>query len=410
MGSGFLSGMRNALRAIRRNALRASLTVLGIMIGITAVVAVTALAAGARDSIGKELDSIGSNFMVVYPDSNAASGAKGARGSGHRLTEEDGRAILREAVSVKALAPWLAAQGQVVFGDNNWQTMVGGTLQGFQEVKDWHVARGEIWTEHDEATKAKVCVIGQTVADKLFGSIDPIGQMIRIGRYAYRVVGVLEKKGASAGGGEDQDDLVLMPIGSLRSRILRTPPGFVGIFLVSATSPDTLDRAADQIRSILRQRHNIAEDAQPDFGIFMLRQVQEVEEGIFKTLTWVLLGVATISLIVGGIGVMNIMLVSVTERTREIGIRMAIGAQAADIRTQFLVEAVLLSILGGAAGAALGTVITAVVARILDWPMHVNVVALVVSLVVSGLTGVVFGFFPAQRASELDPILALHHE
>jgi putative ABC transport system permease protein len=404
-----LSGILLALVAIRRNVLRASLTVLGILIGVMAVVAITALGAGARDSVGTKIQALGSNFLLIFPQSTAVSGAHGAQGTGHRLTEEDGRAILGESDSVKAITPWLEAQVQVVFGDNNWSTFAGGATTDFQIVRNWHVARGDVWTEHDEATKSKVCVLGSTVADKLFGSADPVGQTIRIGRYPFRVLGVLESKGQAPFGG-DLDDILLMPIGSMRTRILKTPPGFVGIFMVSATTADATDHAVKQINSILRQRHKIVEGAEDDFKVRTLKEFQELQGRVYDILTLVLVIVAGISLVVGGIGVMNIMLVSVTERTREIGIRMAIGAREADIRTQFLVEAVVLALLGGLLGAVLGTVIVAVASKILEWPMTVNPVALAVSLTVSGATGVAFGFFPAQRAAKLDPIVALRHE
>jgi putative ABC transport system permease protein len=392
-----LSGILLALVAIRRNVLRAALTVLGILIGVMSVVAITALGAGARDSVGSKIQALGSNFMVVFPQSTAVSGAHGAQGTGHRLTDDDGKAILREADNVKALTPWLEANVQIVAGDNNWSTQAGGATTDFQVVKNWHVTRGEIWSEHDEATKAKVCVLGTTVATKLFGTSDPVGQTVRIGRYPFRVLGVLESKGQA-------------PIGSMRTRVLRTPPGFVGVFLLSSTTAETTDHAVKQIESILRQRHNIADGAQADFQVRTLKEFQEMQGRIYDILTLVLVIVAGISLVVGGIGVMNIMLVSVTERTREIGIRMAIGAREADIRTQFLVEAVVLALVGGVLGALLGTVIVAVAAKILQWPMNVDPVALAVSLTVSGATGVAFGFFPAQRAAKLDPILALHHE
>ena len=404
-----LGGVWLALRAIRRNVLRATLTVLGILIGVMSVVSITALGAGARDSVGGRIQAIGANFMVVFPQSTAVSGAHGAQGTGHRLTEEDGRAILREASDVKALTPWLEAGVQVVNAENNWSTQAGGATMAFQEVKNWHISRGEMWTEHDEATKSKVCVLGSTVATKLFGSADAVGETIRVGNHPFRVLGVLESKGEAPFGG-DMDDILLMPIGSMRSLILKTPPGFVGIFLISATSADTIDHAVKQMDDILRQRHNIAQGADADFAIRTLKQFQEIQGTVYNVLTLVLVVVAGISLVVGGIGVMNIMLVSVTERTREIGIRMAIGAREADIRTQFLVEAVVMAVIGGLLGALFGTVIVAVAAKILEWKMTVDPTALAVSLTVSGITGIAFGFFPARRASRLDPIVALHRE
>ena len=227
-----LGGIRLALRAIRRNILRATLTVLGILIGVMSVVAITALGAGARDSVGSQLQALGSNFMIVFPQSTAVSGAQGAQGSGKRLTEEDGRAILREATEVKALTPWLEASVQVVAGDNNASTEADGATAAFQEVRDWPLARGELWTDHDEATKSKVCVLGQTVVTKLFGSADPIGQTIRVGNHPFHVLGVLKSKGQAPLGG-DLDDVLIMPIGTMRSLILKTPPAS----LASSSSP-----------------------------------------------------------------------------------------------------------------------------------------------------------------------------
>jgi putative ABC transport system permease protein len=404
-----MNAIRIALRSIQRNALRAALTILGILIGVASVVTITALGAGARDSMSEKIQSLGSNFILVFPQSSAVSGARSAAGSGKHLTDDDARVIEREAVSVKAVAPMLGFGAQVVFGDRNWATGVNGTTTGVLEVGNWTIERGEMWTEHDEATKAKVCVLGATVARNLFGTSDPVGQTIRIGRYPFRVLGVYKKKGDNPLGG-DQDDIVMMPIGSMRARILKAPPGFVGILMVSSTTPETSARAMRQIDSILRQRHGIGGDRKPDFDMFSQKDFQERQLFMYNVLTYLLVSIAAISLIVGGIGVMNIMLVSVTERTREIGIRMAIGAREGDILMQFLVEAVVLAVLGGIIGAAVGTVLVWVAAKELGWAMGVDPRALIVSLGVSGLTGVGFGFFPARRAAQLDPILALHHE
>jgi putative ABC transport system permease protein len=404
-----LVGIRLALRAIRGNLVRATLTVLGILIGVASVVSITALGAGARDAIGEQIQSLGSNLIVVFPQNAAASGARGISGSGKHLSDEDARAIAREAISVKSVAPFLGAAVRVIFGDRNASTTAFGTTTQYLPVRDWKIARGEMWTEHDEATKAKVCILGATVARKIFEGVDPVGQTVRIGRYPYRVLAVLEEKGTSPLGG-DQDDILAMPIGSMRARILKAPPGFAGILLVSATAPETTERAVDQIRSILRQRHGIEGDKRPDFDTFVQKDAQEKQGAIFNILTTLLVLVAGISLVVGGIGVMNIMLVSVTERTREIGVRMAIGAREGDIRTQFLVEAVVMAVLGGVMGVLAGAGIVAGVASYLGWSMHMAPSALAVSLGVSGVTGVVFGFVPARRAAKLDPIEALRHE
>ncbi len=403
------TGVRLAILSIVRSTLRASLTILGILIGVAAVVTVTALGAGARDQVSSQIQNMGSNVILVAPQSAAASGAKGALGAGARLTEDDGRAIVREAVSVNAVAPALRSRAQVVAGDKNWSAQVIGSTRSFFPVRSWRVARGAEWDEHDEATKAKVCILGTTVASRLFDQEDPVGGYVRIGRHSFRVIGVLESKGEAPFGG-DQDNMVLMPIGSMRGRVMRTAPGFAGVLLVSATSAETTQRAVAQIDSILRQRHHIEEGREPDFWIRTQQEFQEMQTAIYSLLTVLLVMIAGVSLVVGGIGVMNIMLVSVTERTREIGIRMAIGARAGDIMTQFLVEAVVLALIGGLAGAAAGLGIIRFLGETLGWPMKLDPVALTVAVVTSAMTGIAFGFFPARRAATLDPIIALRHE
>src|SRR5580698_2210100 len=253
-----LDGIRLALRAIVRSPLRASLTVLGILIGVAAVVTVTALGDGARENVANQIQSIGSNFIIIFPQSSQVSGTRGAQGSGARLTEEDGRSILNESTSVVAVAPNLRSLGQVVYGDQNWNTNLVGTTLAYFQVRTWDVERGTLWEPHDEIIKSKSIVLGTTVAKNLFGNDDPVGRTVRIGRYPYRVLGVLKSKGEAPFGG-DQDDVVLMPISSFRSRIQRTPPGFAGVLMASASSPETTGRAVRQIESILRQRHRVEE-------------------------------------------------------------------------------------------------------------------------------------------------------
>ena len=405
----FFTGARLAIRSIVRSTLRASLTILGILIGVAAVVTVTALGAGARDQVSDQITSMGSNMIMVSPQSAAVSGAKGALGAGARLTEEDGKSILRDSVSVVAVAPALRSRAQFVVGERNWSAQVIGSNRAFFIVRSWAVTRGAQWDEHDEATKAKVCVLGSTVATKLFGDQDPVGRSVRMGRYSFRVVGVLESKGEAPFGG-DQDNMVLMPIGTMRGRVMKTPPGFAGVLLISATSANTTDRAVSQIGAILRQRHRIAEDREPDFWIRTQQEFQAMQTAIYSLLTVLLVCIAAVSLLVGGIGVMNIMLVSVTERTREIGIRMAIGARANDIMMQFLVEAVVLALIGGVAGALVGIGAIAGLGGSLGWPMKLDPLALGIAVATSALTGIAFGFFPARRAAKLDPIVALRHE
>ena len=409
MLAAFFTGARLAIRSIVRSTLRASLTILGILIGVAAVVTVTALGAGARDQVADQNTSMGSNMIMVQPQSAAASGAKGALGSGARLTEDDGKAIQRESVSVLAVAPALRSGAQLVVGERNWSSQIIGTNRAYFTVRSWGIAKGAQWDEHDEATKAKVCVLGSTVATKLFGDEDPIGRTVRTGRYTFRVVGVLESKGEAPFGG-DQDNQVLMPIGTMRGRIMKTAPGYAGVLLISATSAETTKRAVAQIEAILRQRHHIAEDREDDFWTRTQQEFQAMQSTIYSLLTVLLVCIAAVSLLVGGIGVMNIMLVSVTERTREIGIRMAIGARANDIMMQFLVEAVVLALIGGVAGALVGLGAIAGLGGSLGWPMKLDPLALGVAVATSALTGIAFGFFPARRAAKLDPIVALRHE
>jgi putative ABC transport system permease protein len=402
-------GIASAARSIARNPLRASLTVLGILIGVAAVVTVTALGTGARENVSHQIQALGSNFVIVFPQSSQASGAHGAQGSGMRLTEDDGRAILNESTSIVAVAPALRSAVQVVYGDQNWSTSCIGTTLPYFDVRNWPVARGSFWEPQDELVKAKVVLVGQTVVKNVFGADDPIGRTVRIGRYPYRVLGVLAAKGEAPFGG-DQDDVVVMPSASFRARVMRTPPGFAGALMASARSADATDRAVQQIDAILRQRHHVESGREPDFVIRTQKEFAEMQDRIYGILTALLVFVAGISLVVGGIGVMNIMLVSVTERTREIGIRMAIGAREGDIRTQFLVEAVALSLIGGLAGVGAGWLATWVLRSLLEWHMAFAVRPALISIGISAAVGISFGFLPARRAARLDPIEALRHE
>ena len=404
-----MDSIRIALRAIVKNKLRAMLTVLGILIGVASVVVITALGDGARKSVGSQIESLGSNFIIVFPQQSNASGARGAQGGGVRLTEEDGRVIKRDAVSIAAVAPVLRAQAQFVYMDKNVSTSALGTNRDYFIVRSWKVKSGAMWDESDEALKSKVCLLGTTVKTNLFGDVDPIGHYIRVDRYNYRVIGVLESKGQAPIGG-DQDDVVVMPIGSMRARIFRTPPGFAGALMMSATSADTNDRAVNQIDSILRQRHRIAEGRDPDFAIRTQKEFLELQQTVYGALTLLLTIVAAVALFIGGIGVMNIMLVSVTERTREIGTRMAIGAREADIRSQFLTEAIVLASAGGIGGVLVGAIIVPIIGALEDTPLSINFTAAMISVMVSAAIGVIFGFFPARRAARLDPIEALRRE
>jgi putative ABC transport system permease protein len=399
-----LTAIRLAVSAILRNKTRAALTVLGILIGVGAVVIVTALAGGASAQVGGKIDSFAANALFINPQPTQRSGAR-SKATG-RLTENDVRAIAREAVSVLHVAPWLNTFGQVVYQDQNVSTLIVGTTNEYFPVRRYRIERGEGWTESDELVKTKVCVLGATVKDKLFGTDDPIGRTVRIGRYPFRVLGVMARRGTSPFG-EDQDDRILMPIGSFRGRVMFTAPGRVDTIMASATSEETTGRAEHQITEILKQRHKIEGDATPDFVINTQAELRQTQQGITTALSLLLLSVAAVSLLVGGIGVMNIMLVSVAERTREIGIRMSIGARARDILSQFLIEAIVLSLMGGVLGIALGVGSTLGIGHALDWPLTPTPAAIGIAVLTSAMIGIVFGFLPARRAAALDPIEAL---
>ncbi len=407
MLSTFLNAVRLALTAIVRQKTRSALTVLGILIGVAAVVTVTALADGASAKVGGEISGFASNGLFINPQPVQQSGAR-SKATG-RLTESDAKAIAREAVSVSNVAPFLSTAVQMVSGDRNAATLAVGTTLSYFPIRKYKVAKGDAWTESDELLKTKVCVIGATVAEKLFGTGDPVGRVVRIGRSPYRVIGVLEARGTSTFG-DDQDDRILMPIGSYRGRIQRTSPGRVDMLLASATTEETTGRAKGQVEQILRQRHHIADGAEADFVVNTQAEFQKAQEGIAAVLSALLLGVAGVSLLVGGIGVMNIMLVSVAERTREIGIRMSIGARENDILVQFLIEAVVLSLIGGALGILVGGSSVFGLGRALGWDIVPGSKPIGIAVATSAFIGVVFGFFPARRAARLDPIEALRTE
>ena len=402
-----LSAFFTALAALARNKLRAVLTLLGILIGTAAFVIVWALGTGASSFIGGKVSDLGSNLLYVFPQPTQASGARGK--SQGRITEDDGKAIEREAVSVAGVADFLSTMAQVVVADKNVQTEIDGVNIQYFWIRKFEIDKGTIWNETDASAKSKVCVLGPTVATNLFGSADPVGRIVRINRAPYTVLGVTKARGSSLFG-EDQDDRIFMPIGSFRARIFPTPPGHVGLLMAAATSEETTGRAQRQIEGILHQRHGIREGEPNDFQIRSQEDLQETQRSITEQLKTLLIGIAAVSLVVGGIGIMNIMLVSVAERTREIGIRLSIGAREHDILVQFLVEAVVLSLIGGALGMIVGSAIVLAIGRALSWAMTPDGWSLLFASGISALVGILFGFLPARRAAKLDPIEALRVE
>ncbi len=401
---------RAALRALRRNKLRSALTMLGIVIGVGAVIAMVSIGQGADSAVQKQIQSLGTNMLMVVPGATTSSGVRSGSG-GAMLTRRDGEAIAAECSLVTDVA-WLKRQlVQVVYGDRNWSTVAQGTTPSYASVRNWPVPRGAFFTQRDEDTANRVAVLGQTVADNLFASgEDPIGAVIRVKGVPFRVIGVLEKKGQTSWG-QDQDDVILMPFSTAERRVLGTQiVGTVDMIFASAVSARDLTEAMDQIGSVLRERHRIQPGQDDDFTVRNLNDMARASESASKVMASLLLAVASISLLVGGIGIMNILLVSVTERTREIGIRMAVGARGRDILLQFLVEAIALSLAGGIAGSVLGIASARLVSAFAGWPTLISPGAVFGSILFSAVVGIFFGFYPARRAASLDPIQALRYE
>jgi macrolide transport system ATP-binding/permease protein len=405
----WLMAVRLALRSLNRNKLRAGLTVLGILIGVAAVVAMTALGDGARANIESQLGALGTNLLMVFPGANTSGGVRSEAGARPTLSEDDGEAIRRELYTVRAVAPVLGAAAQVVVGARNAATRVTGSTPAYLEVRAWPLARGRGFTDVDMRTSARVCLLGETVRQNLFGSSDPIGASIRIGRLPCNVIGLLAPKGKGSFG-NDYDDTIVMPISTVRSRLRGLQTREVNQLLVSVREAELMPRTQEQVIALLRQRHRIGANDENDFSVGNMQDIMATLEQTRSTLSALLLAVAAIALLVGGIGVMNIMLVSVTERTREIGIRLAVGARSGDILAQFLVEAVALSVLGGLAGLGVGWAAGTALANVMNWTVSFSPTAAAIALGTSSAIGVVFGYFPARRAAHLDPIQALRHE
>jgi len=399
--------LKVAFRALSRNKLRSLLTALGIIIGVACVVAVVGIGEGARIQSEDRLKSLGTNFLMVLPGSVTSGGARAGFGASSKLSEDDVEAIRREVSTVSYVSASIRTVAQVIYGNQNWSTSIQGAQVDWPLVRSWNVEKGMFFTEQDDKAAAKVCVLGQTVATNLFEDEDPIGKTIRIKNLPFRVVGVLESKGGSMMG-QDQDDLVVAPYETVQKKLIGTTA--VGMILVSAATNDLVDAAQNEITALLRQRHRITKPSDDDFIIRSQTEMLEQAAAQNRTMSALLWSIAGVSLLVGGIGIMNIMLVSVTERTREIGVRMAIGAKGRDIQAQFLVEAVALAVTGGAIGVGVGLGIQRLVARLAGWPVATQPQAILMAVAFSALVGVGFGFYPALKASRLDPIEALRYE
>ncbi len=399
-----------AIRSLRVNKMRALLTMLGIIIGIAAVIAMVAIGSGASKMIADQISSIGSNLLLVIPGSTTSGGLRTGSGGAPTLTYDDAKAIKAECPSVADVAPTVRGSAQVVFGNQNWSTIVMGVTPEMLTVRDWPLVAGRNISQSDVDGATKNCLIGQTVAESLFGDADPIGQIIRIKKVPFIIIGLLDHKGQSPQG-QDQDDVIYIPLRTAQRKLFGSQfPNTVGAMMIQAKGADVLKKAEEEVISLLNQRHRVGPTREADFTVRNLSEILAVSEQSSKVMSLLLGAVASISLIVGGIGIMNIMLVSVTERTREIGIRMAIGAKQRDILLQFLTEAVLLTTCGGVIGMGLGVIGALAVSKFLQWPALISSQAIIIAFVFSAGVGIFFGFYPARKAAGLNPIEALRYE
>jgi putative ABC transport system permease protein len=404
------STFKIALRALWVNKMRSFLTMLGIIIGVGAVITMLAVGTGASEKIAEQIASVGSNLLMVIPGSITQGGIRMGSGSHSTLTSNDAEAIEKECSAVSAVAPIVNTAAQVVYGNQNWATGIYGTFPGIMEVKDSKLVAGRNFVDQDIRSATKVCILGQTVVDQLFGGIDPIGQIIRIKKVPFTIIGILETKGQSIMG-QDQDDVIYIPLTTAQKKIVATHvPGMVRTIMVKARSAEDMSLAEKQVTELLRQRHRSGPNKEDDFTVRNLSQMMQVAEQSANVMTILLGAIASISLLIGGIGIMNIMLVSVTERTREIGIRMAIGAKTWDIRIQFIIEALTLSMIGGIFGITLGVTGSSILSAVAGWTTIVSPLSIILAFGFSGLVGIFFGFYPAYKASLLNPIDALRYE
>jgi len=402
---------RMALRALRRNKLRSFLTTLGVIIGVGAVIAMVAIGEGAKVQVEKTFASMGSNLLIILPGTTTAGGARGGFGTMPTLTWDDLKAIREEVSSVRLAAPSTRTVAQVLSEDQNWTTQITGTTTEYFPIRNWVLDRGALFTESDVEAGTKVALLGRTVVEKLYGpSADPVGQMVRIRNIPFEVVGILAEKGQSPLG-QDYDDVVYIPVTTFMAKIEGGLKNYLpGVIFVGARSPGETARAQAEIASLLRDRHHVQPGADDDFSIRNLTEMANAQQQGTRTLTTLLASVAAVSLLVGGIGIMNIMLVSVSERTREIGLRMAVGAKPRAILLQFLAEALALSALGGLVGMGVGLLAAERMAATFGWPMLIRPGIIGLAIGFSALVGVGFGLYPARKASLLDPIEALRYE
>ena len=408
----FLSALRSAFRALAANTLRSILTMLGIIIGVAAVITMIAVGRGATDRVQEQMKGLGSNIMLVMPGGITQGGVRLGASTGQGLSEDDAVAIARDVPEVQVAAPSMRTGAQVIAGNTNWSTSIMGGTNDYLEAREWPLANGRSFEAAEMQGAAKVAIIGQTVADQLFGDADPMDQVIRVKKIPVTIIGVLAKKGQNSLG-QDQDDIVIVPISTYRNRIQGGNAGKlkrIGSISVKVKEGQNMKVAEENIKDLLRQRMKVQPGGDEPFTIRNLTEILQAQEESSKVMTLLLAAVAGISLVIGGIGIMNIMLVSVTERTREIGLRMAVGARGKDILSQFLIEAVTLSLIGGAIGVLLGAIATWAVGQFAGWQVSMTLTSIFLATGFSAFVGIFFGFYPARKASRLLPIQALRYE
>ncbi|MGZ4855614.1 MAG: ABC transporter permease [Candidatus Angelobacter sp.] len=408
----FLSAMRVAFRALQVNKARSALTMLGIVIGVAAVIATVAVGSGATQRIQQQIASIGSNMIIVIPGSLTSSGMRMGSGAAVTLSEGDARELAVQCPNIAIVAPVVRGGSQLVYENANWASVTMGVTPEFLGIRDLSIAKGAAFTQHDVDAATKVVVLGQTVVDNLFGDLDPIGKTIRVKKVPFSVVGVLARKGQSPMG-QDQDDIVLIPISTAKRKVLGIKSAnadAVDSIMLQAVSNQQMAAAQDEAQALLRQRHHLQAGQDDDFSIRNMQEIFAAQESSSRVMSLMLAAVASVSLIVGGIGIMNIMLVSVRERTREIGLRQAVGAKTRDILTQFLVEAATLSVAGGIVGIVVGVGASFLVSRLANWQTVIGPGAVLLAVFFSALVGISFGYYPARKAAYLDPIEALRYE
>ncbi len=407
-----LQSMRIAVNALRVNKLRSMLTMLGIIIGVAAVIAMVAVGSGAQARVAEQIQSLGSNLIIVLSGSVSQGGIRLGQGTQLTISEDDAYAIQREIPAVQAAAPSSRGSAQIVYGNLNWATSIQGVTPNYLEARDWSVIAGRSIAPEDVDGATKVVLLGQTTALNLFGEGDPVGQIVRIKKVPFTVIGLLDRKGQNSWG-QDQDDVAIIPLSTAKKKVLGVSLSnyrSVNAISVKVRASDDMGEAEEQIRALLRQRHRLQPQQDDDFWIRNLSEILQTQEESSKVMTYLLAAIASVSLLVGGIGIMNIMLVSVTERTREIGLRMAIGARGRDILSQFLVEAITLSLIGGIIGIGFGLAGSGLISYFAEWRTLVNVHSIAIAFGFSALVGVFFGFYPARKAARLDPIDALRYE